>query len=153
MRISILPALLMTLLLTGCGPLHMLGGRHIALQRTGEIRGLSTEKVEGKSCRTFVLFVPIGTATYGAAFEDALRQSPPGTTGLVEMELSVDRPIGLFFPLNLLLAQYCAYATGYPAVRSPGESAGSEAVRPAAPSNESEESGGAPTDTASTPEG
>ena len=91
-------------------------GKFIATQGFSDkkLTRLSELKVEGRSCRQHILFVPIGEESYNRAFAEALSKSPEGTTGLMNVDLGRSIPIP-YIGGGVIFGQYCAILSGYPA--------------------------------------
>ncbi|HBS07081.1 MAG TPA: hypothetical protein DEA96_19065 [Leptospiraceae bacterium] len=103
------------------GLLSLMSCRSFTLESQGPFLGsgnfegfevLSENSVEGEACDTAILlFFTTGEASPAAAFQEALKKSPVGTSGLSNVELeSIER----WF---LLVHQKCVSISGTPARR------------------------------------
>ena len=107
------PLLLFILLvLTACSS-PGIKGKYVSLSNDTSYKKVQATSVEGRSCMWWVLFIPIGNNLPVEAYDDAISQSPPGTTGLADAKLYITMPmIG-----GALLSRNCTHVTGTPAQR------------------------------------
>lgn len=77
--------------------------------------------MSGEACRWWVVVIPIGGEdTVEAAYRDAMSNSPPETTGLADLRITLESTIPpVLVPATILARRYCIRVTGVPARRLP----------------------------------
>jgi hypothetical protein len=104
--------LLIPLVLTACAS-PGIKGKYVSLNNDTSYKKIQAASVEGRSCMWWVLLIPIGKNLPVEAYDDAISQSPPATTGLADAKLYLTMPmIG-----GALLSRNCTHVTGIPAHR------------------------------------